>query len=227
MTDPGAADTLKPTGNRKGMTMSVAERARSALSQGRRALAALVGDRRGIAAVEFAFIAPLLLSMYFVTLEVSMGIEANKKVGRIGSMVADLITQQQTITKAELDAIMQIGSSIMTPYGRTQPKIVVTAIKITPDPNSKVQVAWSRKLVDGVASIDTAKDSVTTVPAKLNIKDSFLIRVDSYLSYKPLITWTADQKSSLGLAAAFDGIEMKETYYLRPRMSMSITCTDC
>ena len=52
-------------------------------------------DRRGVAAVEFALIAPLLLSMYFVTMEVSQGIEANKKVGRVGSIVADLVTQQQ------------------------------------------------------------------------------------------------------------------------------------
>lgn len=207
--------------------MFAVESARSALGRGRKALTTLFGDRRGIAAVEFAFIAPLLLSMYFVTLEVSMGIEANKKVGRIGSMVADLVTQQQTITKAELDAIMEIGGSILAPYDRTKPKIVITAIDITADPGSKVQVAWSRKLVNGATSADAAKNSTTTVPAKLNIKSSFLIRVDAYLSYKPLITWTADQKSSLGLAAAFDGIEMKETYYLRPRMSSTINCADC
>src|SRR6188472_3951655 len=62
----------------------------------RRKLKRLVADKRGVAAVEFAFIAPLLFIMYFLTLEVSLGIESNKKVGRIGSMVADLITQQQT-----------------------------------------------------------------------------------------------------------------------------------
>ena len=43
---------------------------------------ALLGDRRGVAALEFALIAPLLLSMYFVTMEVAQAIESNKKVGR-------------------------------------------------------------------------------------------------------------------------------------------------
>jgi Flp pilus assembly protein TadG len=201
--------------------------ARSAMPRAWTSIIRLAREKRGIAAVEFALIAPLLLGMYFLTLEVSQGIEANKKIARVGSMVADLITQQQTIGKSELDAIMKIGGSIMQPYGRTNPKIVITAIDITPDPNSKVQVAWSRKMIDGVASADAAKNTITTVPTALNIKGSFLIRVESFLDYRPLITWTAGQKQVTGLTGAFDSIAMKETYYLRPRMSTSIVCSDC
>ena len=81
----------------------------------RAAIAGLLRDRRGVAALEFALIVPLLLSMYFVTMEVSQAIETNKKVGRVGSMVADLVTQQQTITKAELDAIMRSASRRCSP----------------------------------------------------------------------------------------------------------------
>jgi Flp pilus assembly protein TadG len=187
----------------------------------------LASERRGVAAVEFALIAPLLLSMYFVTLEVAQGIETNKKVARVGSMVADLITQQQTIDTAALKAIMQIGGSVIQPYNRTQPKIFITAIEITPDPNSRVRVAWSRKMVEGEFSSYKTKDETTEVPDALNVKGSFLIRVESELSYKPLIIWTAGQKETFGLLGAFDGIEMKEVYYLRPRMSSSIVCSDC
>lgn len=187
----------------------------------------LASQKSGIAAVEFALIAPLLFCMYFMTLEASQAIVTDKKVARIGSMVADLVTQQSTIVKSELDAIMQIGNSIIQPYGRSNPKIVITAIEITPDPGSKVQVSWSRKLVEGVASVDAAKGTITTVPTSLNVKGSFLIRVESSLAYKPLITWTATQKQSLGLFSAFDSINMTETYYLRPRMSTSVLCSDC
>jgi Flp pilus assembly protein TadG len=187
----------------------------------------LIPDRRGVAAVEFALVAPLLLSMYFVTMEVAQGIEANKKVGRVGSMVADLITQQSEITPDQLEAIMKIGQSILQPYNRSTPKIVVTAIEITPDPGSKVQVKWSGKIENGVYSADAAAGSVTTVPPALNIANTFLVRVESYLNYKPLITWSAEAKPTLGLTAAFDNIPMKETYYLRPRMSSTIECEDC
>ncbi len=190
-------------------------------------IAEFASDRRAVAALEFALIAPLLLSMYFVTMEVAQGIEANKKVGRVGSMVADLVTQQQETSKAELNAILAIGEATLQPYNRSEPTIIITAIEITDEVTPKVKVAWSRKLENGAFGIGPAKESVTTVPTALKIKGSFLVRVESKLEYEPVITWTADNKTSLGLSAAFDGISMDETYHLRPRMSQSVTCDDC
>jgi Flp pilus assembly protein TadG len=191
------------------------------------AIGRLIRDRRGVAAVEFAFIVPLLLSMYFVTMEVSQAIEANKKVSRVGSMIADLVTQQQTISKSELDAILTIGESLLQPYNRSKPTITITAIEITDEPSPKVKVFWSRKLQAGAFSVGAAKGTTTTVPAALNTKGSFLVRVVAELGYKPVVTWAAADKPTLGLTAAFDNISMAETYYLRPRMSQQITCGDC
>jgi Flp pilus assembly protein TadG len=205
--------------------MSVRAGAQTAISRLAAGFARLIPDRRGVAAVEFALIAPLLLSMYFVTMEVAQGIEANKKVGRVGSMAADLITQQSEVTPSQLDAIMKIGGSIMQPYNRSTPKIVVTAISITAA--SEVKVEWSRKLENGAYSKGPATVPAAAVPPTLKIPGSFLIRVESYLDYKPLITWSPDAKSTLGLMAAFDNIDMKETYYLRPRMSPTIKCATC
>ena len=146
----------------------------------------LFRDKGGVAALEFALIVPLLLMLYFVTMEVAQAIEVNKKVGRVGSMVADLVTQMQEMNKAELEGIMRIGEATLQPYNRSQPNITIT-----------------------------------------RIKGSFLIRAESSLEYEPVITWAASSKTTLGLASAFDGISMGETYYLRPRMSMTIPCTNC
>jgi Flp pilus assembly protein TadG len=67
----------------------------------------------------------------------------------------------------------------------------------------------------------------TTVPDKLKIKGTFLVRVQTKLNYLPVVAWTADQKGTLGLTAAFDNIDMNEQYYLRPRMSQTIPCSTC
>ncbi len=194
----------------------------------RRRLGALARDRRGMAAVEFAFIAPVLMALYFMSMEVSQAIETNKKVSRIGSMVADLVTQQSNeISRTELEAIMQIGGAILQPYTRSLPKIVVTAIYITDENVPKAQVFWSRKMVDGKFSPDAPKDTIVEIPEKLKIRDTFLIRVSGELEYRPVITWSAEQKTAIGLASAFDKIGMRETYYLRPRMTERIACTTC
>jgi Flp pilus assembly protein TadG len=193
----------------------------------RRSFTALVRDKRGVAAVEFAFVAPLMFAMYFVTVELALGIDSNKRVGRIGSMVADLVTQQQTMSKSELEGIMRIGESLIQPYNRTKPTITVTAIQVTTDATPKVRVAWSRMMANGAFTVPYAKDSLTTLPEAIRAPGTFVIRVESKLAYKPIITWAASQKDALGLASAFDGISMHETYYLRPRMSSDIPCTSC
>ena len=184
-------------------------------------------DRRGVAAIEFAFIVPVLLAMYFMTMEASQAIETSKKVSRIGSMVADLVTQQQTIVKADIDAIMQIGTSTLQPYNRSVPDIIITAIQVTTDPTPKVLVVWSRRVVGGVNGVDAAPNTVTTVPTSLKIAGTFLIRVQSNLAYKPIITWSAGGTQSFGLSSAFSSITMGGTYYLRPRRSSTIPCSDC
>ena len=190
-------------------------------------LSGLLHDRRGVAALEFALVVPLLMAMYFVTMEVSQAIEANKKVSRIADMVADLVTQQQEIRKSELEAIMRIGEATIQPYNRSQPSITITAIQVTNDSTPKVEVVWSRKLVNGTFSQAEIPTSITSIPAALKIKGSFLVRAVTTLSYEPVITWAASAKPALGLTSAFDGISMKETYYLRPRMSLAIPCPDC
>jgi Flp pilus assembly protein TadG len=184
-------------------------------------------DRRGVAAIEFAFIVPVLLIMYFMTMEASQAIETSRKISRIGSMVADLVTQQQTVVAADLDAIMQIGNSTLQPYNRSTPEIIITAIQVTNETSPRVLVEWSRKMVGGAFSAGAAKDSITTVPPALETKGTFLIRVESNLAYQPIITWSADSEKRLGLSSAFDSISMSETYYLRPRRSPTSPCSTC
>ncbi len=184
-------------------------------------------DGRGVAALEFALVVPLLLMLYFVTMEVAQAIEANKKVGRVGSMVADLVTQQQQMSKNELEGIMRLGEATLQPYNRSAPDIEITAIEVTDETTPKVQVVWARKLVNGSFLAGSPKGTPVTIPPALRIKGSFLIRVEGTLDYRPVITWAASSKETLGLTSAFDNIPMSETYYLRPRMSLTIPCTDC
>lgn len=185
-------------------------------------------DRRGVAAIEFAFMVPLLLSLYLVTMEISQAIETNKKISRLGSMTADLVTQMPAVTTSDIDGIMAIGDAILQPYGRSKPKIFVTAIEITNDATPRTQVVWSRKLVNGTPAADLTKGTQVTIPAALRIPGTFLIRVEGALDYKPVIAWKADSSLIPGLSSIAKGISMSETYYLRPRMSSTIPCDkDC
>ena len=75
-------------------------------------------DKSGIAAVEFAFVVPVLLVSYLGAIEIGQAIEVNKKVGRSASMVADLLTQESDVDVSQIRAIMDIGTLILEPYTR-------------------------------------------------------------------------------------------------------------
>lgn len=193
----------------------------------------LVADRRGVAAIEFALIAPLMLAMCLVTWELALAIETSRKVGRAGSLSGDLVAQLQSVTASELQGILDIGSSIIQPYNRTDPDITITAIEITDEPASQTLVRWEYKL-EGKAADGTNEyaagdppGTVTSVPEDLRIPGSFLIKVYSHLDYRPIIVWSDKSKETLGLTSARATYDMDETYYLRPRITNAISCSGC
>jgi Flp pilus assembly protein TadG len=122
---------------------------------------------------------------------------------------------------------MQIGEATLQPYDRSRLAVHVTGIQISDEGTT---VAWSRMMTATGATgpdPDEKAEDPTTVPAELDISNTFLVRVQTTLDYRPIIAWSADAKQTLGLMAAFDNINMAEQYYLRPRMSNSIGYNSC
>jgi Flp pilus assembly protein TadG len=191
-------------------------------------LAGLIQDRRGIAAVEFAIIVPLLLAMYFVTMEAGQGLETNKKLGRVSSTIADLATQEQGFTATELNAILQIGAAIIQPYNRSLPSIYVAGMQYNAATPPVATVTWRRSLVNGTAgNAAPPADRTPTVPTSLQVANTFLVQVHVILDYNPVINW-AGQETKTGFRSPFTlALPMSETYYLRARNGPAVTCTGC
>lgn len=194
-----------------------------------RPIRAIAGNRRGVAAVEFAFIVPVLLCLYLVTMEASEAIEVNKKVSRMASSVADLITQQSRMQKSEVVAVMKIATAALQPYHRSTSDIQVTAIQLGTEATPVARAVWSVKLdSSGNPIAVVAKNSVINDTRLDNIRTAgaFYIRVTSTLPYQPMSTYSPTSPA-LGLLSAFSNIQMGETFYLRPRVSTTIPCDDC
>lgn len=181
-------------------------------------------DTRGAAAIEFAFIAPLLITMYLGTMEISQGIEINKKVARSAGVIGDLIGQEATVTKAKLNDLMEVGQTMLLPYKRTSPTMTVAFIAI--DNLKKPKIKWSRKAQGTTRSVPYALDEITTVPANLLIADTYLIWVKTELEYLPITSWSIQKNKGAG-AGAYAAIDMGEMYYLRPRINDTVECSDC
>lgn len=195
-----------------------------------RLVAALRKDRRGVAAVEFAFIVPVLLCMYFITLEAAQAIEVNRKVSRVSSTVADLITQMRDVTANQVRDIMRIGLAIIKPYNRSVPRLEVVAIQFGTEAVPVARVAWSVKLNSAGQPVAVAARNSVVTDTDLNrirVAGAFYIKVSANLAYRPVVAWQANT-NEFGLLSAFSNINMGETYYLRPRInSGAIPCSTC
>jgi TadE-like protein len=82
----------------------------------RRCIAELVSDRRGIAATEFAFIVPLMLVMFFGTVELCSGVASDRKVSLMARTLADLTSQNTAVTATQLQNFFNASNAIMWPY---------------------------------------------------------------------------------------------------------------
>lgn len=175
-------------------------------------------DKSGVAAIEFAIIAPVMLIMYMGTLEVSHGIQLNKRVSRTATLAGDLVSQLAQVTESDIDDIMKIGGSVIQPYNKSKPMVTISQIYI--DNTLTAKVTWSRRQQWGGSAYSYfepyPKTSVTTVPANLRIADTYLLRAETQIQYEPITSWVIKNSFS-----------MNETYYLRPRVNLTVDCTDC
>jgi Flp pilus assembly protein TadG len=183
----------------------------------------LAKDNRGVAAVEFAFIAPLLITLYLGTMEVSGLLQMNKKIGRAASTSGDLIalSSVQDLTQNQIKPILGIGAAVTQPYNLTKP--IVTASGIDIDSGGVAKIAWSLKYDGSTLSAGEAKNTVVTVPARVTIASTSLVKVEAKIQYRTLTSWTIKPKPG----DSFGSINMSEVYYYRPRIFPKINCTDC
>ncbi|WP_336886260.1 TadE/TadG family type IV pilus assembly protein [Pseudochrobactrum asaccharolyticum] len=170
-------------------------------------------DQRGVSAVEFALLLPVMILIYAGVADVSRGVDANRKVSRVASMVGDLISRQISVMPAQLDDVFKIGATLMIPSG-TAPEIRVSFIKVEAVQNrpNLVKLDWSQKTAGFKESSNRVdrENKQTYLPENLRQEPMNYIRVEAQYTYKPL------------LSAVLPDIAMEEIYYISPRYSDSI-----
>lgn len=185
------------------------------------------GDRKGVAAVEFAFLMPLLLCMYFGSIEVMQAVDTNRKLNRVSAQIADLVSQSINLNKADIDAIMDIGAASMSPYTRSTPDIRITAVKMSNDATPTSTVLWKRNRVANKFTGAGSSTEAVTVPATFKVKGQTIIKVETSLSYNLMLAWDGKTASRYGVVGFFNGIPMAKTAYFRPRIGDTVNCSDC
>jgi Flp pilus assembly protein TadG len=159
-------------------------------------------DQRGASAVEFALLLPLMLTLYFGSVELSHGVSALRKVTLTARTVADIAAQHRDIDNARMNDIMTAATAVISPFGPSQLKVTVSAVNIDAEGNGKV--AWS----DTFNGTARAVNSPVTLPNALKVPNSQVIISEVHYNYQPTIGYA--------LTGTFD---LQDKMYMSPRLS--------
>jgi Flp pilus assembly protein TadG len=167
-------------------------------------------DKTGVAAIEFAFIAPLMFFMLVGTVEMAQAITVDRRVTLVASSTADLVAREKAVTTADIETIFQIISVLFAPYDTAPLKITLLEVGAKVDDETKTKMCWQKQYQGGVTTY--ALNADYALPAGIVEKGGSVIVAEVSYTYTPLIF-------SYFIGAAFP---MKDKFYLKPRVSSSI-----
>jgi Flp pilus assembly protein TadG len=188
-----------------------------------------VSDRRGIAAIEFAFILPLMLVVFFGVVEFSAGLASARKVTLTASSLADLTSEMQAsgnvapIADSDFQNMFNSGVSIMNPYLQGGATSVTAEIdELYVDTSFNVTYSWSKMASAGptsstatfVASPHSPGDPFTGLPSALKVAKTYVIYARVSYTYQP----TFDYGGLMSMA----GVNLSDVAYSRPRQATCI-----
>ena len=162
-------------------------------------------ERRAVAAVEFAMLLPVLVSLYLGTVELSRGIAADRKVTLVAHTLADLSTQFENIADSDMSNILNASAAIMAPYAVTNLQAVVSELAI--DAKGNATVVWSDTL-NGTAR---SPGQAMTIPAALAVPNTYLILGETSYNYSPVFGYVLT-----------GNLTLTDKIYMQPRQSVCV-----
>jgi len=162
-------------------------------------------DRHGAAAMEFALLLPLMLIMYFGSIQITDAISADRQVTLVASTVAEITSQYATVSSTDVSNILAAASAVLTPFPVANARVTLSSVLI--DANGNATVDWSATL-NGTQRSGTVTSSI---PAALLVPNTSVIWGEATYNYRPAIGWVIT-----GTIAMYDQI------FLRPRQSNNV-----
>ena len=163
-------------------------------------------DGRGMSAVEFAFIAPVLIMIYVGVAEINSLVTVYRRAATVASTAADLTAQVKSVTTSDLEDITGAAGAILTPYSTEPLKLVLSSVVADNNNNGKVAWSYSNK------GSGRAPGSSYNVPPGLTEPGSSVIVAEVTYDFQPLV----------GMYDFAVPVELKRTFYSRPRRSLTV-----
>jgi hypothetical protein len=173
--------------------------------------AGLARDVRGVAAIEMAFIFPVMIILYIGLVDVTNLLMLNRRVTLTTSTLADLVTQaDSSITTADIDGVFESARAIFEPWAVDGISLNLWAFRMN---NGSPELQWGYTNGVSCGSEPTGGDEMESLMEDGN--DIIVGRV------------CYTHEAILGTLFSTDTFELEDELMLRPRQSTTLNCTDC
>jgi Flp pilus assembly protein TadG len=176
----------------------------------------LSADTGGMAAVEFVLTLPLMLMIFFGTIQVSTAVAVDRKVSIAARTLSDLISQALATGVSDTDFTNAFGltTAILSPYANAPLKAIITEVYIAPT-TLTATVIWSQATTNATPR---ARDATVTtlVPAALQVGGTYLIMSEVTYNYQPIVGYDI----KLGFASA--SFALSDSMFTRPRQNACV-----
>jgi Flp pilus assembly protein TadG len=171
-----------------------------------RTVALFAAEHCGVAALEFAMLLPMMMTLFLGSVEVSTGVAIHRKVTLAARTIADLSSQFTAIDNADMTNILNSSTDIVFPYAAANLAAVVSELAV--DAQGNATVVWSDTLNGTAREVGSA----VTIPANLAVPNSYLLLGETSYGYKPSYGYVVTGTMSLS-----------DQIYMHPRQSNSVT----
>jgi len=173
--------------------------------------AAFRRDIRGTAAVEFALVMPMLLTLYLGGFAISQATSTWRKLAETTSQLANVAAQFTTMQSSDAQGVMAAAAQIMAPLDTSSLSEVLTVVGV--NSGGSATVTWSQAYNGGTA---LAQGAAVTLPTNMLHSGMSVVWVQTTYTYNPVVG-----------VSYVPPITMHDQIYSAPRSSASIPCSSC
>lgn len=170
-------------------------------------------NRSGLAAVEFAFVLPILLAMLLGLVELSQALALRADITNMSSTASDLIAQESTVASADLTNVFNALTAMVFPFDSGPVTITITSV-IDGGTGKAPKVGWSCTQ-GGTAETKGSAPSVALPAGLITAGDG-----SSVIWSKVTYTYTSSISYFLVGAKTWTN-----NFYLKPRRVLQIPIT--
>lgn len=177
-----------------------------------------VRNTEGTAAIEFAFIAPIMVILYFGLASVSMLISTDRNVAHAASVAGDLSTQSATLDVNDIEDIVNATLAVLGLPASKAADVSIDIRSFERDLSDDIQEVGYAKL----GSFGTKYTPPNDIAASILSQASGLVVTRISYDYQSLGYYVGDASD---FNQTFLNPTLSETFFLKPRKSATVPFT--